>query len=101
MHKYLRAIGFGKLTDRKELQKLLTDIVVNGTDRAYTSNSENTLLAEVFDECRDSFRIHSKTGYKKTAVKCSMFYNSLFQSVFDFWIKLSKKNCSKIEEEGQ
>ena len=46
MHKYLRAIGFGKLTDRKELQKLLTDIVVNGTDRAYTSNSENTLLAE-------------------------------------------------------
>lgn len=46
MHKYLRAIGFGKLTDRKELQKLLTDIVVNGTDRAYTSNSKNTLLAE-------------------------------------------------------
>ncbi|MCI7190845.1 MAG: DUF3881 family protein, partial [Lachnospiraceae bacterium] len=46
LHKYLRAIGFGKLTDRKELQKLLTDIVVNGTDRAYTSNSENTLLAE-------------------------------------------------------
>lgn len=46
MHKYLRAIGFSKLTDRKELQKLLTDIIVNGTDRAYTSNSENTLLAE-------------------------------------------------------
>ncbi len=46
MHKYLRAIGFSKLTDRKELQKLLTDIVVNGTDRAYTSNGENTLLAE-------------------------------------------------------
>lgn len=46
MHRYLRAIGFSKLTDRKELQKLLTDIVVNGTDRAYTSNGENTLLAE-------------------------------------------------------
>lgn len=46
MHKYLRAIGFSNLTDRKELQKLLTDIVVNGTDRAYTSNGENTLLAE-------------------------------------------------------
>ena len=46
MHKYLRAIGFSNLTDRKELQKLLTDIVVNGTDRAYTSNGEKTLLAE-------------------------------------------------------
>jgi len=30
-----------------------------------------------------------------------MFYNSLFQCVFDFWIELSKKNCSKIAEEGQ
>ena len=67
----------------------------------YASNEENTLLAEVFDECRNSFRIYSKTGYKKTAVKCSMFYNSLFQCVFDFWIELSKKNCSKIAEEGQ
>jgi hypothetical protein len=38
---------------------------------------------------------------QKTAVKWSMFYNSLFQNVFDFWIKLSKKNCSKIAEEGQ
>ena len=30
-----------------------------------------------------------------------MFYNSLFQSVFDFWIKLSKRNCSKNAEKGQ
>ena len=40
-------------------------------------------------------------GYKKTAVKCSMFYNSWFQSLFDFWIKLSKKNCSKNAGKGQ
>lgn len=49
MHKYLRAIGFSKLNDRKELQKLLTDIVVASTERAYTSNGEKTLLAE-FDK---------------------------------------------------
>lgn len=46
MHKYMRAIGFSKLSDRKELQKLLTDIVVDATDRYYTSNGEKTLLAE-------------------------------------------------------
>ena len=46
MHKYLRSIGFSKLEDRKELQKLLTDIVVNGTDRSYTSNGDKTLLAQ-------------------------------------------------------
>lgn len=50
MHKFLRAVGFSKLNDRKELQKLLTDIIVSSTDRGYTSNGENTLLAEF---CRD------------------------------------------------
>lgn len=49
MHKYLRAIGFSKLNDRKEFQKLLTDIVVGSNERAYTSNGEKTLLAE-FDK---------------------------------------------------
>ena len=42
----MRAIGFSKLTDRKELQKLLTDIVVNGSDRAYTTGSDDALIAE-------------------------------------------------------
>lgn len=45
MHKYMRAIGFSKMKDRKELQSLLTDVVVEGTERAYTSNGEDTLLA--------------------------------------------------------
>lgn len=45
MHKYMRAIGFSKLKDRQELQKLLTGIIVEGTERAYTSCEEDTLLA--------------------------------------------------------
>ena len=43
MHKYMRAIGFGKLTDRKELQRLITDVIIEGTERAYTSNGNDTL----------------------------------------------------------
>ncbi len=50
MHKYMRAIGFGKLSERKELQKLITDVIVDGTERNYTSNSKDTLLAEF---CKD------------------------------------------------
>lgn len=46
MHKYLRAIGFSKIENRKELQKLITDIIVNADERAYTSNREDTILAE-------------------------------------------------------
>lgn len=50
MHKYMRAIGFSKLKKRKELQALITDAIVNADERAYTSNSEDTILAEF---CKD------------------------------------------------
>lgn len=50
MHKYMRAIGFSKMKDRKELQSLLTDVVVEGTERAYTSNGDETLLASFSKE---------------------------------------------------
>lgn len=46
MHKYMRAIGFSKLKSRKELQKLVTDVIINAGERAYTSNGEETILAE-------------------------------------------------------
>ena len=50
MHKYMRSIGFSKLKDRKVLQKLLTNVVVEGTERSYTANGDDPLLAEF---CRD------------------------------------------------
>lgn len=50
MHKYLRAIGFSGLKDRKELQSLITDIIIESEERAYTSNGEDTILAEF---CKD------------------------------------------------
>lgn len=50
MHKYMRAIGFSELADRRKEQKLITDIVVNATHRAYTSNGEETILAEFCED---------------------------------------------------
>ena len=47
LHKFMRAIGFSKLTDRREEQRLITDIIMNATQRSYTSNSKETILAEV------------------------------------------------------
>ena len=46
MHRYLRAIGFSKLTERKKLKELLTEVVMNSDARAYTTNNENVLLGE-------------------------------------------------------
>ncbi len=50
MHRYMRAIGFSSLKDRREEQKLLTNIIMESKQRSYTSNSENTMLAEFCED---------------------------------------------------
>lgn len=46
MHKYLRAIGFSEIETPKQMQELIIDILQSADKRNYTSNSENTMLAE-------------------------------------------------------
>lgn len=50
LHKFMRAIGFSDLGERKEQQRLITDVIMNATHRSYTSNGEETILAEF---CQD------------------------------------------------
>lgn len=46
MHKYMRAIGFSNFTDRKKLKELLTDVIMNSDERAYTINQDEIMLGE-------------------------------------------------------
>lgn len=46
MHKFLRAVGFSKITNRKELTQLITGSIQNAQKRSYVTNSENVILAE-------------------------------------------------------
>ena len=46
----MRAIGFSKIKNKKELQNLITDIIINADERAYTVNGKETILAEF---CKD------------------------------------------------
>ncbi len=50
MHKYMRAIGFSEIKDRKELQKLITDVILEADEHNYTSNGDYGILAEF---CKD------------------------------------------------
>ena len=50
MHKFMRAIGFSDLSDRRVQQKLITDVILNATHRSYTSNGEETILAEFCED---------------------------------------------------
>lgn len=42
MHKYLRAIGFSNIKNKKELKEILTDVVMTSTERGFTEIDENT-----------------------------------------------------------
>ena len=57
MHKYLRAIGFSQLTDRKKLKELLTDAIMTADKRGYTMNQENVMLGEFCKDFADSMGI--------------------------------------------
>jgi len=46
LHRYLRAIGFSELTDRKKIRELLTDSVKYADKRNYTLNKDNIMLGE-------------------------------------------------------
>ena len=45
MHKFMRAIGFSKFNSFKEQQKLITDIILTAPSKAYTSLSDNIIIA--------------------------------------------------------
>lgn len=53
MHKYLRAIGFSQIKNRKQLQIIVTECIRNANEREYISlpNEEDS----VFVECRKEF----------------------------------------------
>lgn len=57
MHKYMRAIGFSKLIDRREQQKLVTDIILSAKHRSYTSNGDETILAEFCEDFAENMGI--------------------------------------------
>ncbi len=46
MHKYLRALGFSKLTSNKELKKILTKVITEPTARQYVSLPDGNIAVE-------------------------------------------------------
>ena len=46
MHKYMRAIGFSNMQDRRKLRRLINGIVVDSDRREYTTNEEDIIIAE-------------------------------------------------------
>ncbi len=46
MNKFLRAVGFSQYTEKKQVQKLIRDIIIHADERSYTTVGKKTLVAE-------------------------------------------------------
>ena len=57
IHKYLRAIGFSKIKNRKELNKILNDVLKGPVERQYVSAGDERFLAEFRKEYADSLGV--------------------------------------------
>ena len=50
MHKFLRAIGFSQFDTRKKIQSLVRACVLDSSEKNFTQNGDDTMLAEY---CKD------------------------------------------------
>ena len=96
MHKYMRSIGFSKLTDRKELQKLLTDVVIEGTGRSYTSNGEDNLIAEFSRDFTEV--LEGSIGDSIGIAVCGEFDNE-DKFTYEYYFPYLKGNIVSSEED--
>ncbi len=57
MHKFLRAVGFSKIKDRKELTALITACIQDSTKRNYVTTQEDGIVAEFSRDFADDIGI--------------------------------------------
>ena len=57
MHKYLRALGFSRMKTRRELKKVLNDVLKNPTEKQYVSLEDDSIAVEYRKEFADSLGI--------------------------------------------
>lgn len=92
----MRAIGFSKLKDRKELQKLVTDVVVEGTDRFYTSNGDETLLAEF---CKDFTQSNKNSSGASIGVAVCGEFDNDDKFTYDYYFPYLRGTNISSEED--
>ena len=57
MHRFLRAVGFSKIKDRKDLQRIIANSIQHSDRSGYVINKEGVMLAEFFRDFADDMGI--------------------------------------------
>lgn len=79
MHKYLRAIGFSKLKNRRQVNELISIAVRNADDRLYTSLDQDTMLAEYNLFCGENMGICVRGEYDESNQFLMDYYIPFFK----------------------
>lgn len=79
MHKYLRAIGFSKVKNRRQLNELVSIAVKNADERLYTSLDQETLLAEYNLFCGRNMGICVRGEYDENNLFLMDYYFPFFK----------------------
>jgi len=88
MHKFLRAIGFSSLTDKKKLKEILTDAVMTSTDRGFTQLDENTKVA-----------IMSKNISPSLGISVCGEFDEEGHFIYDYYFPYLRSYVKSIQEE--
>lgn len=79
MHKYLRAIGFSKLKNRRQVNELISVAVRNADERLYTSLDQDTMLAEYNLFCGENMGICVRGEYDESNQFLMDYYIPFFK----------------------
>lgn len=66
MHSYLKAVGFSKINNRKEMMKLANSVIENATKKRLVSIDEHSVIAELSMEFADGLGVTVCGEYDET-----------------------------------
>lgn len=88
MHKYMRAIGFSNIKDKKELKEILTDAVMTSSERAYTVLDDNEKVA-----------VMSKSISPSLGINVCGEFDEEGHFVYDYYFPYLRSFVKSIQEE--
>lgn len=88
MHKYMRAIGFSNIKDKKELKEILTDAVMTSSERAYTVLDDNEKVA-----------VMSKSISPSLGINVCGEFDEEDHFVYDYYFPYLRSFVKSIQEE--
>ena len=93
MHKYLSAIGFSCIHNKKDYNKLLKLCTAGATERSYTSNGDDTMLTVLSKEFAPGMGLSVCGEYDENNTKCTNY-----DKLMKFRLEILKKNGLGLKE---